>query len=70
MPVELQPPNEEGMVRTAVVSLAERFDAIDSDRIEETVRRSVDELYGQARVKSFVGIIAERRAREELRRPN
>jgi hypothetical protein len=65
--VELQPPDEEGMVRIAVADLAERFDAIDRERIEATVRRSVRDLCGRARVKTFVGIIAERRASEELR---
>ena len=54
------------MVRVAVADLGRRFTAVDSVRIETTVRRRVGELLPQARVKTFVGVIAERQAREGL----
>ena len=66
--MELQPPNEEGMVQIAVAELAQEFEATDRDRVEAAVRNSVAKLWDQARVKSFIGIIAERHAREQLRR--
>jgi hypothetical protein len=58
-------PDEEAMVRVAVANLADRF-AIDAFDIETTVRRCIAEWIGRARVKTFVGIIAERHARLEL----
>ena len=67
--MELQAPTEEAMVKVAVAHLDERFPAIETPRIEATVRRSVDECYAKARVKNFVGIIAERSARAELQQP-
>jgi CRP-like cAMP-binding protein len=59
--------DEEAMVRAAVANLVERF-AIDARDVETTVRRFVAEWFAQARVKTFVGIIAERHARMELQR--
>jgi hypothetical protein len=64
--MELQPSDEESMVRVAVEDLGRRFATVDPSRIETTVRRRVGELLTRARVKTFVGIIAERHAREEL----
>jgi hypothetical protein len=66
--MELQPSDEESMVRVAVANLGRRFAAVDRSRIESTVRRLVGELFPRARVKTFVGIFAERHAREELQR--
>ena len=59
--------DEEAMVRAAVANLADHF-AIDAHDIETTVRRFVGEWFERARVKTFVGIIAERHARMELQR--
>jgi hypothetical protein len=56
------------MVRVAVEHLADRFESIDRSRIESTVRRVVRDWFARARIKIFVGIIAERRARAELER--
>lgn len=64
--MELQPPTEEAMVKVAAAHLGERFPAIGTPRIEAAVRRSVGECYTRARVKNFVGIIAERSTRAEL----
>ena len=64
--MDLQPPDEETMVRVAVADLENRLEAVDPSRIEATVRRSVHALCTRARVKSFVGIIAERHAQAEL----
>ncbi len=58
-------PEEEVIVRAAVANLADHF-AIDAPDIEATVRRFVKEWFARARVKTFVGIIAERHARVEL----
>jgi hypothetical protein len=66
--MDLQAPDEETMVKVAVADLDDRFESIDRSRIETTVRRLVHELLARSRVKSFVGIFAERRARAELRR--
>ena len=59
--------DEEAMVRAAVANLVDRF-AIDAREVETTVRRFVTEWFQRARVKTFVGIIAERHARMELQR--
>jgi hypothetical protein len=64
--MNLQPPNEETMVKVAVADLEDQFAAVDPSRIEATVRRLVHSWFTRARVKSFVGIIAERHARAEL----
>lgn len=66
--MELHTPDEETMVKVAVADLDDRFESIDRSKIETTVRRLVHELLARARVKTFVGILAERRARAELRR--
>ncbi len=64
--MDLQAPDEETMVRSAVADLDDRFANIDPSRIEATVRRLVHSWFSRARVKTFVGIIAERHARAEL----
>jgi hypothetical protein len=64
--MELQPSDEESMVRVAVADLGRRFAGVDESRIETTVRRYVHEWLARARVKTFVGVIAQRHAREEL----
>jgi len=66
--MELQAPDEETMVKVAVADLDDRFAAIERSKIEATVRRLVRELFSGARVKNFVGIIAERHARAELKK--
>ena len=66
--MELQGPDEETMVKVAVADLDDRFESIDRPRIEATVRRLVREWLARARVKTFVGIIAERHARAELKK--
>ena len=64
--MELQAPDEEAMVRTAVADLERQFTSVDPSRIEDSVRRLVREWFASARVKIFVGLIAERHARAEL----
>jgi len=59
-------PDTEAMVRTAVADLERRLDS-DSARVEAAVRKHVDELFEGSRIKTFVGILAERRALNELR---
>lgn len=66
--MNVQPPDEEAFVRVVVADLEDRFPSIDCVRIEAIVRPIVKECFAQASVKSFVGIVAERRAREALRR--
>jgi len=53
------------MVRAAVADLERRLRS-DSPRIERTVRRVVREWSDRSRVKTLVGVIAERHALEEL----
>ena len=64
--MNLQSPNEETMVKVAVADLEDQFATVDPSRIEATVRRLVHSWFTRSRVKSFVGIIAERHARAEL----
>jgi hypothetical protein len=66
--MEPQAPDEETMVKVAVSDLDDRFESIDRSRIEATVRPLVRDLLARARVKAFVGIIAERRAKAELKK--
>jgi hypothetical protein len=66
--MEPQAPDEEAIVKAAVADLDDRFESVDRSRIETTVRRLVRELLAKSRVKTFVGIIAARRARAELER--
>ena len=66
--MELKAPDEESMVRAAVDHLRDRFRSTDTSRVEATVRRHVHDVSARARVKPFVGIIAERHARAELQR--
>lgn len=64
--MDLHAPDEESIVRVAVAGLDDRFASIDHSHIESTVRRLVHAWFTSARVKIFVGIIAERHARTEL----
>ena len=59
-------PDTEAMVRTAVADLSRRVDA-DDERVERTVRRHIVNLFEHSRIKTFVGVLAERRALTELR---
>jgi len=59
--------DQEAMVRAVVANLVDRC-AVDALELETTVRRLVTEWFARARVKTFVGIIAERHARMELQR--
>jgi hypothetical protein len=65
--MELQAHDEESMIKVAVSDLDDRFASIDRSRIEAVTGRLVHEWFARARVKTFVGIIAERHARAELR---
>ena len=62
----VQTPDEEAMVRVAVADLDRRLETIERSRTEATVRRLVREWSDRSRVKTYVGIIAERHARDEL----
>ncbi len=58
--------NEESMIRMAVADVGSHVD-VDDEHVKETVRRHVDNLHEGARIKSFVGILAERRTLRELK---
>jgi len=64
--MELRTPDEEAMVRVATANLEDRFADEGHGHLEGTVRRVVHEWYATSRVKTFVGVIAERHARNEL----
>jgi hypothetical protein len=66
--MELHSATEASMIRSAVSNLAERFTTVDQARIESTVERRVQERRANARITTYVGIIAEREARAELER--
>jgi len=65
--MELQTPTEESTVRSVSAHLTEQLPALAPARIESTVRRLVGEWRARSRIKLFIGIIAERHARIELR---
>ncbi len=47
--------------------LREEFvNVVSADKVDETFRRSTDELEQRARIDNFVPLLAERRARERL----
>ncbi len=54
------------MVSVATGNLRRRFPTIEPARIETVVQQRVREWCARARIKHFVGIIAERDARNEL----
>jgi hypothetical protein len=66
--VELQHTDEESIVRTAAERLEAEYPAVDHALVRQRVRDLVHDLCAHARVTNFVGIIAERRARDELKR--
>ena len=61
-----KPPDEETMVKVAVADLGPRFPGVARSRIESVVRRIVQRWSGRARIKTYIGIISWRQAREEL----
>jgi hypothetical protein len=63
---ELPAPDTDAMIRTAVADLERRL-PVEPERVERTVRKHVDALFERSRIKTFVGVLAERRALEELR---
>jgi hypothetical protein len=66
--VELSEPDEATAVRVAVAHLDARFPSLDRDEIESVVRPRVRDRFEHSRIKSFIGILAERDARTELER--
>jgi hypothetical protein len=64
--MQLQAPSENTMVDVAVDRLGERFPSVAKDQLDATVRRVLGDVLHGARVTTFAGIIAERRARSEL----
>jgi hypothetical protein len=66
--MELQQPNEETLVQNATDSLNSMDPTADRGRVERRVREIVHDLCAHSRVKNFIGVIAERRARDELRK--
>jgi hypothetical protein len=59
-------PDEETIVHSAVAELDQRLPAVRRSRIEPVVRRIVHRWFERARIRTFIGIIAARQAREEL----
>ena len=64
--MELSPSDPTTAIRVAVANLDARIPSLEQSQIESVVRRRVEELFAHARVKNFVGILAERDARDEL----
>ena len=59
-------PDTDATIRTAVADLERRL-PVEPARAEQAVRKHVAELFERSRIKTFVGILAERRALQELR---
>ena len=68
MPLLYATVDEEAMVRVAAAAVDRKCESEDHEHVEAAVRRHVHELFGQARIKTFVGVIAGRHALDELRR--
>jgi hypothetical protein len=66
--VELSESDEATAVRVAVAHLDARFPSLDRAEIESVVRPRVRDRFEHSRIKSFIGILAERDARTELER--
>jgi hypothetical protein len=66
--VELKAPDEDAMIRAAVAELEDQFDDVDTPVIDAVVRRHMDRRFAESRVKTYIGIFAERDARAELKR--
>ena len=66
--MELEGSNDDIAVRIATAALADQFARLERSHIEATVQRHLDELHARARVTTFIGIFAERHAREELQK--
>jgi hypothetical protein len=65
--MDLRPQDDDSMTRTATQRLAETLPGeVNLSEIEAAVRDQVRELRSTARVQNFIGIIAERNAREML----
>ncbi len=65
--MEPQSSDDDIVVRITAAALTNQFTTLDQSQIEATVQRHFTELRAQARITTFVGIIAERHAHEELR---
>jgi hypothetical protein len=66
--MELKAPDEDAMIRAAVADLDDQFDAIDKPVIDAVVRRHMNKRFTHSRIKTYVGIFAERDARSELQK--
>ena len=66
--MESSDPDESSIVRVAVAHLDASFPSLDATRIESVVRPRVRDRLARSRIKSFIGILAERDARAELER--
>ena len=66
--MELKAPDEDAMIRAAVADLESQFDAVSTPVIDAVVRRHMDRRFAQSRVKTYLGIFAERDARAELQK--
>ncbi|GGS24096.1 hypothetical protein Snoj_19440 [Streptomyces nojiriensis] len=58
-------PEELASVRTTVARLKAAYPSVDADTVEAAVTAAYDS-FGQARVRKYVPILAERRARKAL----
>ena len=65
--MEPSEPDEATIVRVAVAHLDAWLPSRPTSEIESVVRRRVRDRFARSRVKNFIGILAERDAREELR---
>jgi hypothetical protein len=66
--VELSEPDEATIVRVAAAHLDPQFPSVDTRKVESVVRGHVRNRLQQARIRNFVGILAERDARADLQR--
>jgi hypothetical protein len=66
--MELEGSNDDIAVQIVTAALADQFARLERSHIEATVQRHLDELHARARVTTYIGIIAERHAREELQK--
>ena len=64
--VDLPEPNPDEAIRVVVETLQREFEHHDPAVVEAIVRRGFEELEAQSKAPSFIGVLAERLARDWL----
>jgi hypothetical protein len=67
-PLAVAPADDEGLTRTMVAQLSPRYaPLVGEELVASTVRAAVADIRAKARLLQFVGLLAQRRAEDQLR---